>query len=409
MSARRLAIPPIILAIGAIAAIYGWAVVLVTPGNPGSIGLNLNALGTDYMPLYGAAQQVLGGHFDGLYDGDRLTAHLNDAFASWLSAPLAYRPWVYPPSYLFVMLPFAAVPFAASYAAFQLATAALLGVALWFAVGRDTARPLVVAAALLGPAAAISVGLGQNAFLAVALLVAGLRLLPRRPVLAGIVLGLLTLKPQNWILVPLALAAARDWRALVASIATGALLVCGAAAAFGGDLWRQWLGAAQLGYEVARLGGLWDDSIYACLLAAGASSTLAGVAQFAGSTLAAGVAYLAFRLPLSRDRKIAVLLAATVVAAPHSSLADLVLPATAAALWLGEAVEEGAPLAQWTLALAVWLAALVNPPLVSPVGRLTPVLLLAFIAFLLGGGARPLVGAESGVKAARPRPLAAGE
>jgi hypothetical protein len=83
-----------------------------------------------------------------------------------------------------------------------------------------------------------------------------------------------------------------------------------------------------------------------------------------------------------------VLLASTILAAPHSSLADSVLLATAAALWAGEASAAGASLAkwtlaQWTLALALWLAPLFNPPLVSPAGRLTPLLILGFVAMTL--------------------------
>ena len=50
---------------------------------------------------------------------------------------------------------------------------------------------------MLSPAALFDVGTGQNAFLTTAILVAGFGLLPRRPILAGIVLGLLSYKPQS--------------------------------------------------------------------------------------------------------------------------------------------------------------------------------------------------------------------
>src|SRR5262249_15226604 len=89
--------------------------------------------------------------------------------------------------------------------------------------------------------------------------------------------------------------------------------------------------------------------------------------------------------------RIAVLLAATVFAAPHSSLADMVLLAAAAALWAGEAAAtRGTPLALWTLALAVWIAALINPPIVSPIGRLTPLLVTGFVAMLFAARLRVL-------------------
>jgi hypothetical protein len=415
---RRVHIPGVILAVAAIAALYAWAVVALTPAHPGSIGLNLNALGTDWMVFYGAVQWFFDGNLGGLFDGERFTAYLNSAFSGWLTQPTPFRPWVYPPSYLLAMLPFGTLPFALSYVAFQLVSAGLLAAALWFGSDRPGARPLVIVAALFGPAAAINVGMGQNAFLSAALLVGGCRMLRSRPALGGVILGMLTMKPQFWLLVPVALAAGREWRALLWSILGGIGLTLASALVFGIDSWRHWLLLAQASYadpqgKWVELGRLWGDSIYACLVAGGASQTVANAAQAAGTLLGVALVYGAFRLPLAGDRKIAVLLACTILAAPHSSLADTVLLATAAALWMGEAVEgeaaEGvAPLAPWTLALALWLVPLVNPPLVSPIGRLTPLLILGFVAmFLAGAGRAAGVGVGTDMAPNPPRRLAA--
>jgi hypothetical protein len=416
---RPALIPPAaILAVAAVAALYGWAVVASTPAHPGSIGLNLNALGTDWMVFYGAVQWFFDGNLGGLFDGERFTAYLNSAFSGWLTQPTPFRPWVYPPSYLLMMLPFGTLPFTASYVAFQMVSAGFLAAALWFGADRPNTRPLVIAAALLGPAAAINVGMGQNAFLSAALLVGGCRLLQSRPALGGVILGMLTVKPQFWLLVPVALAAGREWKALLWSILGAIGLALASTLVFGIDSWRHWLLLAQASYadpqgKWVELGRLWGDSIYACLVAGGASQTVANAAQAAGTLLGVALVYGAFRLPLAGDRKIAVLLACTILAAPHSSLADTVLLATAAALWMGEAVEgeaaEGvAPLAPWTLALALWLVPLVNPPLVSPIGRLTPLLILGFVAmFLAGAGRAAGVGVGTDMAPNPPRRLAA--
>ena len=391
MSVRRLQIPAVIPLVAALAALYGWAVVALTPSHPGAIGYNLNALGTDWMVFYGGARRLFDGHLATLFDGAEFTAYLNAAFAPWLTQPMPYRPWVYPPSYLFVVAPFGILPFAAAYAAFQAATAALLAAALWCGADRPPARQLGIAAALLGPAAAINVGMGQNAFLTAALLVGGWRLVPTRPALGGAILGLLTMKPQFWLLVPVALAAARQWRALAWSFIAAAGLALASAAVFGLDAWRHWLDLAGGSYgdphgQWVELGRLWGDSLYACLVAAGASQAVANTLQALGTLLGAGLVYRAFRLPLPADRKIAILLAATVFAAPHSSLADTVLLATAAGLWAGAAASRGdASLAKWTLALALWLAEIFNPPLVTPFGALTPLVILGFIAMSLAG------------------------
>ncbi len=221
-----------------------------------------------------------------------------------------------------------------------------------------------------------------------ALLVGGFRMLRTRPALGGVVLGLLTMKPQFWLLVPVALAAEREWQALRWSVVAAIGLAFASLAVFGVDSWRHWLDLAQASYadphgRWVELGRMWGDSIYACVVSAGLPETVADAAQVAGMLLAIALVYGAFRLRLPGDQKIAVLLAATILAAPHSSLADTVLLATAAALWSGEAAQGGASLAKWTLALALWLTPLFNPPLVSPVGRLTPLLILGFIAMTI--------------------------
>jgi hypothetical protein len=58
-------------------------------------------------------------------------------------------------------------------------------------------------------------------------------------------------------------------------------------------------------------------------------------------------------------------------------------------------------LAKWTLALALWLAPLFNPPLVSAVGRLTPLLILGFALMAIS----PAAGA---IARGRSPPLGAG-
>ena len=326
-------------------------------------------------------------------------------------------PWVYPPSYLLAMLPFGTLPFGASYVAFQLTTAALLAAALYFGADRFAAdqfgadrpnqRALAIAAALLGPAAAINVGMGQNAFLSAALLVGGFRVVRTHPAFGGAILGMLTMKPQFWLLVPIALAAAREWKALAWSVLAAAGLALASVALFGIDSWRHWLDLVQGSYadphgKWVELGRLWGDSIYACLVAAGASQTLANAAQAAGTLLGVALVYGAFRRPLAGDQKIALLLACTILAAPHSSLADTVLLASAAALWISAASEDAAPLAKWTVALALWAVPPLNPPLVSPLGRLMPLLVLVFIGMIFAGAGRA-AGPGTEVAPAAPR------
>jgi alpha-1,2-mannosyltransferase len=382
-------IPPIVLGAAMLAALYGWAVVATTPFHPGAIGVNINSLGNEWMVFYGAVQWFLHDRLAALYDGGRFTAYLNATFAPLLSQPMPFRPFVYPPSYLLVVLPFGLLPFRLSWFVFATATAGLLAAALWFGAERRDQRLLVLCGALLGPPAAMNFAGGENASLTAALIVAGFRLLHNdRPAWGGLLLGLLTLKPQFAIVAPVALVAARQWRALVWS-AIGALgLVAASAAVFGVAVWRDWLHLALGGYWQASAtwvaaARVWGTSVYAALFASGAASPLANAGQAAASALAAALVYAAYRRDLPEDRRLVVVLAATILAAPHSSVVDFVLLSVAATLWADEALRRETSLAQWTLALALWLAMLFNPPLAALPGRLTPLLILGFIGMAL--------------------------
>lgn len=406
--ARPGKVPPIVAAAAVGAALYGWAGVAMTPFAPGAIGVNMNTLGNEWMVFYGAVQWFLHGHLATLYDGNRFTAYLNARFAALLSQPMSLRPFVYPPSYLLLVLPFGLLPFTASWLLFETATAGLLAAALWLGSDeRPCIRWFVLCGALLGPAAAINFGGGENAFLSAGLLVGGLRLVRHgRPATGGVLLGLLSVKPQFAILAPVALVATRDWRALGWCVVGALGLAASSAAVFGAALWQHWLALALGGYwqanaawvEAARV---WGTSVYAALFASGLPSSLANLGQVVATIIAAALAYTAYRRPLPADRQIAVLLAATMLAAPHSSVVDFVLLSVAVMLWSIDALRAETALAMWTLALALWLAMLFNPPLASPPGRLTPLLILGFIALAMGGrsaaaaeGVRPLAAAR---------------
>ena len=68
-------------------------------------------------------------------------------------------------------------------------------------------------------------GLGQNAFLTAGLFGAATLLIDRRPVVAGLLFGALCYKPQFGMMIPLALAAAGQWRAFAAAAASAVALV----------------------------------------------------------------------------------------------------------------------------------------------------------------------------------------
>ena len=104
--------PRQMLALSAIcgtAGILAWALwVWVFAGAPGQ----------DWMVFYTAAAAYFDGNLPLIFDGERLTAALNQRFALWLSLTLNLHPWVYPPTFLFLFLPFGVLTPVASLAVF---------------------------------------------------------------------------------------------------------------------------------------------------------------------------------------------------------------------------------------------------------------------------------------------------
>ncbi|WP_271569693.1 glycosyltransferase family 87 protein [Bradyrhizobium sp. CCBAU 11386] len=379
-------IPLMLLPAMAIATLFGWGILISTLVHPGWIGLNHIALGTDWMVFYGAVRSMLAGNLALVIDGDAFTAYLNQSFASWLTAPLEFRPWFYPPSFLVLLLPVAPLGFVGSYVAFQAATAGFLAWALRNRADQPQLTPYIIAAVLVSPAASLNLADGQCAFLVAALLVAGVRLLGPRPLLGGAILGLLSFKPQFFLLVPLALVGLRQYRSLCAAACSAFALAVASAMIFGVELWLWWIpqafnnlvspDAKWLGY-----GRIWGHSVWACAVLLGLPERLASMLQLAAILASAAATFVAFRSSLSTDNKLIVLLAATVLAAPHSGPYDATLLVVAVALWLAASID--APrFRDWLIGLGIWMVPLLSPAVYVPAGRLSPLLTIALIGLV---------------------------
>ena len=75
------------------------------------------------------------------------------------------------------------------------------------------------------PAVFVNLGHGHNGFLTAALIGTALLVLDRRPIVAGILFGLMSYKPQFGVMIPLVLIVTGRWRAFVSAAATVLALV----------------------------------------------------------------------------------------------------------------------------------------------------------------------------------------
>lgn len=293
-------------------------------------------------------------------------------------------PFPYPPIFLLLVRPLGLLPLRLAY---HVWIGLGLVAFLWAATG-PRLQPLTVAVLAMLPASSVCIAAGQSGFLTGALLLGGLRLAKARPWLAGLLLGLLTFKPQLGLMVPVALAAAGAWRALAAATAVTAALSALALLAFGPGAWVDWLTTLP-GYQShfdLNSGNLHlQPTITANLAMAGVPAGTTRAIQALVATAMAVLVWVSCRRGLSRTA-IAVVAAATVAANPHAFFYDLPM-LTAAALFLGQARIQAGSRLHWT-ETALLLLVLCLPAVILWVDL--PISLPVMLSFALWAGRQGL-------------------
>jgi len=383
-------LPPVVkrhwplAAIAVLFGFYGWALVIATgTGHDGAIGPRFNALGADWVIFLAAARGLFSHDLSHIYDQAWITSATNSQFAHWLSAPLPFPLFPYPPVYLLLVVLFAKLSVGWSLLLSQLAQFAALAWALR-RIAPDKSWLFFVVGAFLAPAASNNAVAGSNALLVAALIVGGMALVSTRPLLAGALIGVLVFKPQYAPLPFLALLAAGEGRAFSAAIASAALLCALSAVLFGPSLWLDWFNVylhpqTVAGMNATDWGHMWDESVSTCVSLLGAPHGLATAAQILAAAMAVAFVWHAFRS--GNPQRLAILCCAVLLASPHVSNYDLILLALAAMLQVAALREDARPLALM-LPLACYIAPIFNPPRVMALGLITPLLLLGLMLVL---------------------------
>ncbi|HEY4045113.1 MAG TPA: glycosyltransferase family 87 protein, partial [Rhodopila sp.] len=244
------------------------------------------------------------------------------------------------------------------------------------------AAPAMAAALLLTPTAILTIMEGQSGFLAAGLLVGGIRRAKARPVLGGILLGLLTYKPQLGPLVPLALLAAGWWRCAASASLTTVALVTLSSAAFGWAIWPVWIGSLP-GYQ-AWFSDLKNTrlmpTVSVSLGVLGVPPIVAEPIQWSAAAVAAATTWRCFRDGCP-TLAMAALVGATCLANPHAFFYDLPMLDAAVVLLVTQRLRDGVNLALPELLL--FLAVLLFPSLMVIITMpLGPLILGLFVARL---------------------------
>jgi Glycosyltransferase family 87 len=390
----------------------------------GLVDLQGRPLGTDFSSFYAAGTHVLEGHPDAPYDLARQHARQQAIFG----AATPFYGWLYPPFFLFIAGALALLPYGAALAIWQVMTLGLYLLSIRailissFPGARSTSRQSVtpdieestsetafrasspriadsrsatagmtyewLLLTLAFPAVLINLGHGQNGFLTAALLGGALAVLDRRPIVAGLLFGLLAYKPQFGLMIPLALAASGRWRSFAAAAVMVVFLVAATTIVFGADVWHAFFESTHFTRAVVLEQGDpgWHkmQSLFAWARMWGAPIALAYALQAAlVAGLAATLIWL-WRGAAPYPLKAAALCLATILATPFTFDYDMMALAPAIAFFAADGFARGFGPWEKTALAALWLM----PLLARSVAQITLVpigvpVMLAFFVLLL--------------------------
>ena len=308
--------------------------------------------GRDFLNYWSGSRLLLSGRLSTLYDPAAYSAYLRHSWGEGFGA-LSFS---YPPTLLPFISWLGLFPYGVALTLWSLLGSGLLIAAGW----PYTKRPLILIALLLAPAVLVCLDDGQNGLIFGAAVVAALRWLDRKPVLAGVLMGLLTVKPQLGILIPIALVCAGRWKTFGAATATAILLLAVSFIVAGVEPWLLYIDKA-IPYQglLYRGDGMWramTPSPAIATVVAGGAWPLAWAVQLLFSIAMALLVAVLF-LGRRRGRDIGavdriVLIAATFLATPYGFNYDM--PALALCLLLAGVTKpdlDTSPAWRWGAAL----------------------------------------------------------
>jgi hypothetical protein len=323
---------------------------------PAGNGLDVTGhqIGRDFINVWIGPQLALKGQIATLFDLKAYQVALTTLFGQ----PLPFHAWSYPLFTLLAFWPLAQLPY---FAALALWTFGLFAIYAGVTLSRIERpfRPVAFVLLVLAPAGLINIVGGQNGFLSAVLLLGGMLLLDRRPVLAGILFGLLTYKPHLGLVVPFVLLALGAWRTIAAATVTAMALCACSLAVFGFEPWRAYF-EVTAAFQILLLERFSDFGVYMLTSVMGAARTFgfslrsAFALQLAVAIPVLACAVWAVRQTADPARRAFVLVAATMLATPYALVYDL--PALTAVMAWQLCRPQSPGLGRTLIFLAAWLA-----------------------------------------------------
>jgi len=318
-------------------------------------------LGYDFVSFWSAAKLALAGEPEAAYQPERILATGREAIPGLETRFI----WSYPPTYQLLVLPLGLLPFLWGY---------LVWFALWLvpfvlAIRRLAPAPETLMLTLAFPGVLLNLAQGQNGLMVAALFAGAVLCLERRPVLAGVLIGLMSCKPQFGLLIPVALICGRQWRAFAAAALTTLVFAGVSLLAFGVADWLAFfdnLAFATAVLEDGRLPWAKMPSLFAALRLLGAPVDWAyGAQALLAAAVAATVAVVWWRrVPLALAA--AVLASGALLVSPHINDHDLALLAVPIALLAWHGHRTGWLRGEREILAVAWLAPVITALIAEP-------------------------------------------
>jgi hypothetical protein len=349
----------------------------------GLVDRNGKPLGTDFSSVYAAGTLIHQGRAAEAYDPARQHAAEKAVFED---REVPFYGWHYPPFFFAVAAAVAALPYGLGLLLWLLASGTAYAMTIRAILPAPIPSRDLWLAALAFPAVFVNIGHGQNGFFTAALLGGALCALERRPLVAGVLIGLLAYKPQFGVLIPVALAAGGHWRVIAAAAASVGALIGMTFVTLGTEVWRAFTGSTSFTQAIVlEQGGTgWAkiQSLFAAARMWGADVATAYVLQAAlALALALSLVWL-WRSQASGALKASALATACLLATPYVLDYDLVVLGVAIAFYVRHGLDNGFEDDEISLLAAAWtvplLARGIADAVLIPVGFATVAALYVF-------------------------------
>jgi len=300
-------------------------------------------------------------------------------------APVINSRWFYFPTYDLLIMPLGLLPYGMSYLVFMTTTMAAYFAVVW--------RILPYKEALWWLAAFggvwINLRFGQNGFLTAALVGVALFNIHKRPYLAGICIGLLTIKPHLAILFPVALIASKAWRTLLIASLSCLLLMFISTEIIGVESLIAAINSIAQARELIENSesvGFWQimPTFFAGSMLLGLPISVSYAIHYIIATLAIISTWVVWRSSPSDSLRCATFIVATLLISPYLHIYDLTWLALAIAWMIKTGMQEGWGKGEREVLIAAWLLPFLDVSISRSTDlQIAPIVVLAMLFILL--------------------------